>query len=342
MRESRSSRSPSSFWSRSTWTRALAGKQWQSPLTAASMPYSVLMYTIQLFWRFHQFFCCMSMNSRSCSRESCDRISRWGLLRAIACLPVPTRPLTLYGSSGYSVGRRVEIEASTVKVDGRLEVLPVAEAVGHFLDGLDLGVEALTDRVGDPVGEERHDVGQVALDQAGGFDHGRQARVGGPEVPPLPVALGPADSGVVPELTQALLERPGPRRFQRGGLELGEPLPVLLRQILLGIQPEVLGPGQRRVPRRRQGAVFAFPHVVDGLSHVRHDVVAVEDHLGLGRGHVGADSLDVGLPHVQGDRLDADELVLRQPREVARQARLLAVLGEEFDGGPVQVADAGE
>ena len=41
-----------------------------------------------------------------------------------------------------------------MKVDGRLEVLPVSEAVGHFLDGLDLRVEALADGVGDAVGEE--------------------------------------------------------------------------------------------------------------------------------------------------------------------------------------------
>src|SRR3972149_4334313 len=132
------------------------------------------------------------------------------------------------GSSGYSVGSWVEVEASTVKVDGRLEVLPVAEAVGHFLDGLDLGVEALTDGVGDAVSEEGHDVRQVALDQPRGVDDRRQARVGGPEVPPPPVAVGPADSGVVPQLAQALLERPGARRFQRSGLEPREPRPTLL------------------------------------------------------------------------------------------------------------------
>ncbi len=37
------------------------------------------------------------------------------------------------------MGNRVEAETSAVQVDGRLEVLPVAEAVGHLLDGLDLG-----------------------------------------------------------------------------------------------------------------------------------------------------------------------------------------------------------
>src|SRR6266545_490388 len=172
---------------------------------------------------------------------------------------------SVFGSSGFSVGNRVEIESATVEVDGRLEVLSVAEAVGHFLDGLNLRVEALTDRVRDAVSEECQDVREMALDQAGGPDHRRQARVGRPEVPPLPVAFGPADPGVVPELAQALLERPGAPGLQRGGLELGESLAVLLRQILLGIEPEIFRAAQRIVPGRRQGPVFTFPHVVHGL-----------------------------------------------------------------------------
>jgi hypothetical protein len=82
------------------------------------------------------------------------------------------------------------------------------------------------------VGEEGQDVRQVAPDQLGCLDHRHQARVGCPEVPALPVAFGPADAGIVPELAQALLDRPGAAGLEGGGLELGESLPVLLRQIL--------------------------------------------------------------------------------------------------------------
>ena len=66
---------------------------------------------------------------------------------------------------------------------------------------------------------------------------------------------------------------------------------------------------------------------------------ASEDDLALGVWHVSADGLHIGLPHVHGDRLDAGELVRRQPREVALEAGLLAVLRDVFDGRPVQVAD---
>jgi len=95
------------------------------------------------------------------------------------------------------------------------------------------------------------------------------------QIPPLPVALGPADAGVVPELAQALLERPRAAGFERQGLELGEPRSVLLRQILLGVEPQVFPAAQRVVPHRGQGAVFAFADVVDSLPNVGHDVIAI-------------------------------------------------------------------
>src|SRR6266852_5977054 len=77
--------------------------------------------------------------------------------------------VTKMGSSGNSVGHRVEIEAAAVEVDGGLEVLAIAEPVGALLDRLDLGVEAFAHGVGDPVGEVGHHVRQVALDQASGL-----------------------------------------------------------------------------------------------------------------------------------------------------------------------------
>src|SRR6266478_6476967 len=71
-------------------------------------------------------------------------------------------------SSGLSVGNWIEIETSTVEVDGALEVPPVAEAAGLCLDGLNLGVEPFADGVRDAVGQEGHHVGQVTLDQPPG------------------------------------------------------------------------------------------------------------------------------------------------------------------------------
>jgi len=50
---------------------------------------------------------------------------------------------------------------------------------------------------------------------------------------------------------------------------------VLLRQILLGVEPQVFPAAQRVVPHRGQGAVFAFADVVDSLPNVGHDVIAI-------------------------------------------------------------------
>jgi hypothetical protein len=57
---------------------------------------------------------------------------------------------SICGSSGNSVGRdRVEVEATAVEEDRRLEMLSVAEAVRPLLDRLDLRVQPLADRVRD-------------------------------------------------------------------------------------------------------------------------------------------------------------------------------------------------
>ena len=57
-----------------------------------------------------------------------------------------------------------------MEVDCRLEMLRVPEAVGHLLDGLNLGVKAFTDGVGHPMSEEGQDVWQVPLNRARDLD----------------------------------------------------------------------------------------------------------------------------------------------------------------------------
>src|SRR2546427_7401213 len=52
----------------------------------------------------------------------------------------------------------VKVEAAAVEVDRGLEVLPVAEAAGGVPDPLDLRIQALGGRVGDPVAEVGEDV----------------------------------------------------------------------------------------------------------------------------------------------------------------------------------------
>src|SRR5437667_12574515 len=55
------------------------------------------------------------------------------------------------------------------------------------------------------------------------------------QIPPLPVALGPAAAGEVPELAHALLERPRAAGLERESLGFGAPRSVLPRQILVAV-----------------------------------------------------------------------------------------------------------
>src|SRR5881397_1766609 len=109
----------------------------------------------------------------------------------------------------------VEVKAAAVEVDRRLEVLPVAEAAGGVADPLDLRVQALGRRVGDPVSQVGEDVRQVRLEHARLLDHGLEPRVGRPEVPVVEEPAGGSDVTVLPEVRGRLLERPGAGDLER-------------------------------------------------------------------------------------------------------------------------------
>ena len=80
----------------------------------------------------------------------------------------------------------VQVEPSAVEIDRRLEMLDIAEAVGHVLDLLDLAVEPLAHRIGDRMVVIGQDVLDMPADRFGCFAHRFQSAVCCPEVPPLP------------------------------------------------------------------------------------------------------------------------------------------------------------
>ena len=73
-----------------------------------------------------------------------------------------------------------------MEIDGDLEVVWIAIATGAFLDSSDLGVETLSDGIGDAMSEVGQDIRQMTGNQFGGSNHGCQAAVSRPEVPALP------------------------------------------------------------------------------------------------------------------------------------------------------------
>lgn len=102
----------------------------------------------------------------------------------------------------------VDIEPSTVEECSGIEVILAPEAIGHLLDGLNLGVEAFAHGIRDAVPKVGDDIPPMALDQPRHHSHGRQPRVSGPPEPTRPEALCLARCGVGAQLAQALLDRP--------------------------------------------------------------------------------------------------------------------------------------
>ena len=91
-----------------------------------------------------------------------------------------------------------------MKVHGRLEMLRIAITASPFLHGRNLGIQAFSYCVGNPVCKAGQDILQVPANQLGGLDNWLETAVGRPEVPALPVRPGPVFGLVVPQRAQRL------------------------------------------------------------------------------------------------------------------------------------------
>jgi hypothetical protein len=91
-----------------------------------------------------------------------------------------------------------------------------------------------------------------------------------------------------------------------------------------------------------QGPVLGLPDLVHRVVEVFGDVELIEDDLRRRVVQMGQRRLEVGLPHVHGDRLDPLPLGGREGLPEPVQALLLAVLREIQDPAPLQIRDHGE
>lgn len=83
-------------------------------------------------------------------------------------------------------------------------------------------------------------------------------------------------------------------------------------------------------------------HVIHGVVEVLGDMKLVEDDLGLCCLHMLPRGLNVGLPHVHGDRGDPCALDRAQGLPEPIQTLLLPILGQVEDAAAIQVGDHGE
>src|SRR3989442_4994205 len=132
-----------------------------------------------------------------------------------------------------------------MEIDRLLEALAIAEAASEDLDLLNLRIHALGARVGDPMREERHDVGPVAAQHPRQLFDRLEPTANRPGVPSLEVPSGGARMDVLPERHQRFLQRPGPPSFQlRAADETDERAPGAEREAIRMAEPIVLRSGQ--------------------------------------------------------------------------------------------------
>jgi len=175
----------------------------------------------------------------------------------------------------------VEIQASTVKVDRRLDVLDIAEPPRRLLHPLDRGVHGLQAGVGEPVPEVGQDVREVALDQLGHRGHGSQPTVGGAPEPAGEERLRGPEVRVRPELAEPLLQGPRPGDFEIAALEAPAGRPLRGGHGLRAHEPEILRPGKPLIVGLLQRPVLSPAHRVHRVI-VRRFRIAPPRSGGLG------------------------------------------------------------
>lgn len=151
--------------------------------------------------------------------------------------------------------------------------------------------------------------------------------------------LGAAQVTVLPELPEALLEASSPGDLQVPGLQSAEGGPLLGSHLLRLREPEELRPGQPAIVGLLQGSVVGLPDPVHGPVDVLGDMELVKDDLGRGVLQMRQGRLEVGLPDVHGDGLDALPLGGGEGLPEAVQALPLPVIGDVQDPARVQIRD---
>ncbi len=226
-----------------------------------------------------------------------------------------------------------------MKVDRRLEVFDVPEPPSGLLHPLDRGVDGLQAGIGEPVPEVGQDIREVALDQLGHLGYRLQPAVGGAPEPAGEERLRGSAVRVLPELAEPLLEGPGPGDLELAPVEALEGRPLRVGHVVRPHEPEVLRPREPVILGLFQGSVLGLSHLVHRVMEVLRDVELVEDDLRRSIVQMGPRRLDVGLPHVHGDRLDPFPLGGREGLPEPVQALLRAVLREIQNPAPLRIRD---
>ena len=143
---------------------------------------------------------------------------------------------------------RRHVETPEMKVDHRMETVPVAESSGGVLDPLDPRVDPRCSDIGDPMVDGVDHTFEVALDHPGNFLCRLQARADHPAVPAEQGGSGPNLAAVLPGRPAVFFQGPSPLRLDCHSLQRLDQLLASPAQTRALGQPEMLHPFQGGVP----------------------------------------------------------------------------------------------
>src|SRR4030066_1250601 len=221
-------------------------------------------------------------------------------------------------------------------------MIPISKSISHLDDGLDLGINPLTDSIGHSMPKVRKHFLKVRMGGSSCLDDGLQSRMGCPEVPPLEMSRSPSFPGIVPEVPETLFNRPCPSGFQVAGLQPLKTLPVLLRKVFLTVKPKILRLGQRLVSYLLQRPMLSLAHRIHGLTHMGHQMVTIKDNLLLRLRYIALRRGNVRVPNIHGHGLNSLPLLLRKPLIIAIQTPLLTIIGKILHRPRIQVTNQRE
>jgi len=204
---------------------------------------------------------------------------------------------------------------------------------------LNPAVDAFGSGVGDPVFDVSEDTFQMTLEHSGDVRYGLEARMGRPKEPSLEEFESGSLVDIAPELSESLLQSPGPADFEAFGLKSPESRLLLIRPPGGFFKPEVLGFGEQEGALFDEVPILAAPHFVDSLVQVFGDVELVVDD--FGGGQILSRGFHVGVPHVHGDGFNGRLLGVGQGLDETPQRLVLPVLGDVENPGVLDIRQDG-
>lgn len=220
--------------------------------------------------------------------------------------------------------------------DVGLEAQAISVAVRLLDEALNLVVDALGRRVGEPMRKDLDDPLQMAMEHARDGHDGLEPAANRPAVPCVEVAPRLGDRLTGPHIPEVLLDRPGAARLELLVLELLQSQLPPLRQILQSIEPQLLAALEPIIAHRLVRPVFGDAHPVHGLVEVAHQMEGIVHNLALRIGQMRSRRFEVGLPHIHAHRFNALELLRgkRTPESVQRLG--VSPLADVLDGRALQ------